>query len=136
MQIIIIIIAVLVVLFLLGKFGEPDVENFDLNQMRRHVKNLQRWIDAHPWKMNMSEKEKAELARKNAQLDHALAVWKRKDEEALAHMNPTINTDLQSAIKNELDPITDRVNQLIREGMNEAEAIAVALKEWEKLNNS
>jgi len=130
---VIIIISVLLIFFLIGKFVDPDVENFDLNQMRRHVNNLQRWIDAHSYKMNMSENEKAELAKKKAQLDHALAVWKRKDEEAIARMNTLNNSKSQEAITKELSPIANKIDQLTNEGMNEAESIAVALKEWEKI---
>ena len=136
MQVLIIVIAVLVILFLMGKFVEPDVEKFDLNQIRRHVKNLQRWIDANSFKMNMSESEKTELAKKKAQLDHAMAVWKRKDEEVWARMSLIKNKDSLSDINQEITPITDKVNQLTKEGISEAEAIAVALKEWEKSNKS
>lgn len=131
MQTIIIIIAVLTILYFIGKHSEPNVENFNLNQMRRHVNNLQRWIDANSYKKNMSENEKVLLAKKKAQLDHALAVWKRKDEEAIARNNELNNL---ASITKELEPITDRINELKNEGMSEAEASALALKEWGKSN--
>lgn len=87
MQVLIIIISILAVLYFIGKYSEPDVEDFDLNQLKRHVKNLQKWIDANSNNANISEHEKAVLSKKQAQLERALLVWQRKNEQAIANEN-------------------------------------------------
>lgn len=81
---ILIAIAVIVALIVMFNGGgvEPNVENFTPDQMIRHVKSLQNWIDRHEAIQNPSDSIKAELQRKRAQYDHAMAVWKRKIEEA------------------------------------------------------
>ena len=115
--------------------GEPNVENFTVDQMIRHVKSLQNWIDRHEAIPNPSDSVKAELQRKRAQYDHAMAVWKRKNEEADTknEQNATLAKSV-SAIETELTPITARAQQLANEGKSEPEAIAVALKEWHESN--
>ena len=134
---ILIAVAVIVVLFIMFNSGggEPNVENFTVDQMIRHVKSLQNWIDRHEAIPNPSDSVKAELQRKRAQYDHAMAVWKRKNEEADTknEQNATLAKSV-SAIETELTPITARAQQLANEGKSEPEAIAVALKEWHESN--
>ena len=77
-------IAIIVVLIMIfsRRGGEPNVENLNADQMNRHVKSLQHWIEKHQAISNPSDSVKAELHRKLAQYDQALAVWKRKIDEA------------------------------------------------------
>jgi hypothetical protein len=138
MGIIIAIVVIVALIFYLNRVGgEPDVEKFTLNQMIRHVKSLQQWMDRYYTISNPSDAMKAEFHRKNEQWNHAMAVWKRKDEEAIAK-NELNSLLAKSAgvIEKELIPITDRINQLINEGISEEQAISTILKEWHESNKS
>jgi NAD-dependent DNA ligase len=78
-----IVIAIIVgVIFLLKSGGEPNVENLTVDQMVRHTKSLQNRIDQLRSTPNPSEAVKAEIAQKEAQWNHAMSVWRRKNEEA------------------------------------------------------
>ena len=134
---ILIAIAVIVVLFLIFKSGggEPNVENFTVDQMIRHVKSLQNWIDRHEVIPNPSDSVKAELQKKRAQYDHAMGVWKRKIEEAANQGGQSAPlAKSMGVIEKELAPITNRAQQLANEGKGEPEAIAAALKESHESN--
>jgi hypothetical protein len=138
MGIIIAIVVIVALIFYLNRVGgEPDVEKFTFNQMIRHVKSLQQWMDRYYTISNPSDAMKAEFHRKNEQWNHAMAVWKRKDEEAIAknELNSLLAKSA-GAIEKELIPITDRINQLINEGISEEQAISTTLKEWHESNKS
>lgn len=127
----IVLVVALIVMFSSGGGSAPNVENFTADQMIRHVKSLQSWIDRHEAIKNPSASIKAEIQRKRTQYDHAMAVWRRKIEEATGQTRQnSLVAKSMDAVENELTPITDRMQQLVSEGKTEAEAIAVALKEW------
>ena len=132
MEILIVIAVIVALIFIFkGNGGEPNVENFTADQMNRHVKSLQSWIDRHSAIPNPSDSIKAELHRKRAQCDYALAVWKRKYDEASAQNEQNaLLAKFVGVIESELVPVTDRTQQLVNEGKSEPEAIAIALKEW------
>ena len=134
---ILIAVAVIIVLYVIFNSGggEPNVENFTVDQMIRHVKSLQNWIIRHQAIQNPSESVKAELQRKRSQYDHAMAVWMRKIEEPTNQGGQSAPlAKSMDAIERELAPITGRAQQLANEGKSEPEAIAAALKEWHESN--
>ena len=82
MEFIIIAVAVFVMLMFLKNFGEKDVEKFTSSQMIGYTKSLQNKIDRLKAISNPSESVKAKIIKKESQWNHAMSVWKRKNEEA------------------------------------------------------
>ena len=62
--------------------SEPDLENFSPDQMNRYVESLDKWINKHIDQLNLSDSVRVELQNKRALRSKAMAVWKRKIEEA------------------------------------------------------
>lgn len=82
MEFLILAAVVVGVIVLLKSGGEPNVESFSVGQMVRHTKALQNRIYYLESKANKSDADRAEIAKLEAQWNHAMAVWKRKNEEA------------------------------------------------------
>jgi hypothetical protein len=82
MEILIVIAVIVGVIVLLKSGGKKNVDSLTLNEMVRHTKSLQNRIDQLSSIPNPSESVKAEIARKEAQWNYAMSVWKRKNEEA------------------------------------------------------
>ena len=82
MEIIFIIAVIIGLVVFMKNDAQPDVEHFTVEQMMRYTKALQTRIEHLQAKQNKTDAVRAEIAQKEAQWQHAMSVWNRKNEEA------------------------------------------------------
>jgi len=82
MEFLVVIAVIVGIVVLLKSGGQPNVENFSVDQMVRHTKALQSRIEHLKSIPNKSDADRAEIAKLEAQWNYAMSVWKRKIEEA------------------------------------------------------
>ncbi|MBZ0329653.1 hypothetical protein KZO25_04885 [Halomonas sp. ANAO-440] len=127
-----IVIGVVVVAFkLLAR--DPDLETLSADQMARHVKLLQNWIERYNTLENPPEDMKRKYAYKKQRLENALEIWGRKIKEAHTQES-SVSTDKEgqhkSSEEKEADDVEAKLEQELDEleaGIKQADPISIAL---------
>ena len=127
MEIIVGIVVVVVILIVIGKMkGSPESSSMSEADIFRRLQTEAAWISKYlsqPYSSQQSASLKRMYEEKTAYIqDMKAELMKRQMAQGA------------QAVQQEMEPILRRAAELVKEGQPEAEAHAVALKEWSDKN--
>ncbi len=132
MEIIVGIVVVYVVLIIIGKIkGYPDPSSMSDAALIGRLQCENAWVNRCYYQLPYEKQQTASLKKMYAE---RTAFIKQIEQEITKRQMAYQTAQGATAISNELAPISARIQELIKEGRAEPEAIAVALNEWHEKN--